>query len=100
MKSCSFLTSALDVVSGQRHAPAALYPREWNPGTHCVGDWVGHRAGLNIEARGKILCFCRESNLGRPVCDQTLYCLSYPRLFIKSKAVPLHAMEALGGEDV
>jgi hypothetical protein len=26
--SYSFLTSALDVVSGQRHTPAALYPRE------------------------------------------------------------------------
>jgi hypothetical protein len=27
----SFLTSALDGVSGQRHAPAALYPREKDP---------------------------------------------------------------------
>ena len=25
---------------GQRHAPAALYPRE-RPGTHCTGGWVG-----------------------------------------------------------
>jgi len=23
-----------------------LYPREI-PGTHCIGDWVGHRAGLD-----------------------------------------------------
>jgi hypothetical protein len=29
--SCSLLTSALDGVSGQRHAPAALYPRERTP---------------------------------------------------------------------
>jgi hypothetical protein len=31
---------------GQRHTPAALYPRE-RPGTHCTGGWVGPRAGLD-----------------------------------------------------
>jgi hypothetical protein len=41
-------------VSGQRHAPAALYPRE-EPRTRCTGGWVGHRAGLDAEARRKIL---------------------------------------------
>ena len=40
------LNSALDGVGGQRHAPAALYPRE-RPGTHCIGGWVGPRAGLD-----------------------------------------------------
>jgi len=33
-------------VSGQQHAPAALYPRE-RRGTHCTGGWVGLRAGLD-----------------------------------------------------
>jgi hypothetical protein len=33
-------------VWGQRHAPAALYPRE-RPGTHCTGGWVGPRTGLD-----------------------------------------------------
>jgi len=33
-------------VSGQRLAPAALYPRE-RPGTYCIGGWVGPRAGLD-----------------------------------------------------
>jgi len=33
-------------VSGQQHAPAALYPRE-RPGTHFTGGWVGPRAGLD-----------------------------------------------------
>ena len=33
-------------VSGQQHAPAALYPRE-RPGTHFTGSWVGPRAGLD-----------------------------------------------------
>ena len=31
---------------GQRHSPAAFYPRE-RPGTHCTGGWVGPRAGLD-----------------------------------------------------
>jgi len=35
------LTSALDGVGGQRHAPAAL-PRQC-PGIHCTGGWVGPR---------------------------------------------------------
>jgi hypothetical protein len=54
-KSYSFTTSALDGVSGQRHAPAELYSRERTAGTHCTGGWVDPRAGLDTEARGKIL---------------------------------------------
>jgi hypothetical protein len=33
----SFMTTALEGVRGQRHAPAALYPRE-RPGTHCTEE--------------------------------------------------------------
>ena len=44
------MTTALEGVRGQRHAPAALYPRE-RPSTHCTGGWVGPRAGL--DRRGK-----------------------------------------------
>ena len=33
-------------VSGQLHAPAALPPGK-RPGTHCIGGWVGPRAGLD-----------------------------------------------------
>jgi hypothetical protein len=66
--SYSFLTSTLDGVSGQRHAPAALYPRERTPGTNWTGGWVDFRAGLDTEARGKIPCPCRGSNPVRPVC--------------------------------
>ena len=41
------MTAAIEVgVSGQQHAPAALYPRE-RPGTHFTGGWVGPRAGLD-----------------------------------------------------
>jgi hypothetical protein len=40
------LTSALNGVGGQHHAPAALPPRK-RPVTHCSGGWVGLRAGLD-----------------------------------------------------
>jgi hypothetical protein len=43
-------------VSGQRHALAALCDGERTPGTHCTGGWVGLRAGLDTEIKGKILC--------------------------------------------
>jgi len=33
-------------VSGQQHAPAALYHRE-RPGTHFTGGWVGPRTVLD-----------------------------------------------------
>ena len=35
------LTSALEGVGGQLHAPGK------RPGTHCIGGWVGPRAGLD-----------------------------------------------------
>jgi len=35
------LNSALDLVGGQHHAPAAL------PGTHCIGGWMGRGPGLD-----------------------------------------------------
>jgi hypothetical protein len=54
-------------VSDQRHGPAALYPRRKDPGTHWTGGWVDPRAGLDTQARGKILCPCRGSNLDRTV---------------------------------
>jgi hypothetical protein len=44
-----------------------FYPRGKDPGTHCTGGWVGLRAGLDTEARRKILCPRRGSNPDRPV---------------------------------
>jgi hypothetical protein len=58
-------------VSGQSHAPAALYPRGKNSGTHWTGGWVGPRAGLDAETRRNILCPCRGSKPGRPVSHYT-----------------------------
>jgi hypothetical protein len=57
------------MVSWQCHAPTALCPWERTPGTHWTGGWVDPRAGLDTEARGKILFLClkshEESNDGR-----------------------------------
>jgi hypothetical protein len=41
-------------VSGQRHAPAALCPREFIPDIHWIGGWAGLRAGLDTETSGNI----------------------------------------------
>jgi hypothetical protein len=38
------------VVGGQRHAPAALPPRK-KLGTHCVGGWVGPKAGVDASRK-------------------------------------------------
>ena len=40
-----YLTPSLDGVGGQCHAPAALPPER--PGTPCIGNWVGLKAGLD-----------------------------------------------------
>jgi hypothetical protein len=66
--SYSFTASALD--GGEWSASRlglAFTPGERTPGTHCTGGWVGPRAGLDTEDRGKILCPCRGSNPDRPV---------------------------------
>jgi hypothetical protein len=45
----------------------SVTPRWKDPNTHCTGGWVGPRTGLDTETGGKIFCFCRGSNLDRPV---------------------------------
>jgi hypothetical protein len=58
--------------SGQRHAAAALPSRKDTRCPFWIGGSMGLRAGLDTEARGKILCLCRESKPGRPVSSQAL----------------------------
>jgi hypothetical protein len=66
--SCSFSTSALDGGEWSASRPGrAFTPRERTHGTHWKGGWVGPRAGLDTETRGKILCPRRKSNPDRPV---------------------------------
>jgi hypothetical protein len=67
-RSYSFLTSILMRVTARPRFTTGK-----DPGTHLKGGWVGLRASLDSEATGKILCLCRGSNLGCPVCSQALY---------------------------
>jgi hypothetical protein len=60
-------------VSGQHHGLAMHEPQGKDPSSHCTGGWAGLRTGLGTEVRGKILCFCWGSNLGHPICSQTLH---------------------------
>jgi hypothetical protein len=52
-----FTTSALDGGEWSASRPCrAFTPGERTPGTHCTGGWLGPRANLDTEDRGKILC--------------------------------------------
>jgi hypothetical protein len=79
-------TSALD--GGEWSAsPASLYPRRKDPGTHSTGGWVGPRAGLDTEGRGKILCPCRESNPDRLVVQPIVRHYTAPSVIQKAMEV-------------
>jgi len=64
------LTSALDRMASQRHAPAALLPVKWR-GTSLTRGWVGPRA--DMERRG-IFRPHLGSNPDRPARNVSLYC--------------------------
>jgi hypothetical protein len=49
-------------LSGQRHAPTALYHRARTPATKWTGGWVGLRAGLDTVARRKSFASARDRN--------------------------------------
>ena len=59
---------------GQRHAPAAFYPRE-RSGTHCTGGWMGPRCQSGQVRKISPPTGIRSSD--RPACRQSLYWLSY-----------------------
>jgi hypothetical protein len=85
--SSSFLTSALDGVSGQLDAPAVLYSGERTPGIHWIGGSVDFRDGLDTEAKGRILYLCRGMNPGHSICSQILYWLVYRSSRLQSQEV-------------
>jgi hypothetical protein len=60
-------------VGGQRHAPAALLPGKW-PGTHCIGSWVGTRAGLDGCGKSRPIGIRSPD---RPARSESLYRLNY-----------------------
>jgi hypothetical protein len=74
--SSSFSTSALDGGEWSASRPGrALTPGKGPLGTHCAGGWVGPRAGLDTEARVKILSplpGIEPRSTGRPAHSQTL----------------------------
>jgi hypothetical protein len=65
-------------VSDQIHAQAALHPPlpprgEKDPGSHCIGVWVGPKSTLvNVKKKSKffILPGLEIRPLSRPACDQ------------------------------
>jgi hypothetical protein len=59
-------------VSGQRHIPAALYPRERIPFIHWIESWVGLIAGLDTQRL--------EKSFASPG-DRTLVVLSVARYY-------------------
>jgi hypothetical protein len=74
--SYSFSTSALDWCEWSE----LRLVRALTLGTHCTGGWVSPRAGLDTEARAKIILPLLGIELrspGRPYRSQTLYWLSY-----------------------
>jgi hypothetical protein len=79
-KNSLFCTARLFINLGPRWgwvvdaAPRPLYPRK-RPGTHCIGGWVGPRAGL--DGCGKSYPYGIRSS-DRPARCESLYRLSYP----------------------
>jgi len=55
-------------VSGQQHAPAALYPQE-RPGTHITGGWVGPGAGLDRQKISSPPGFDPGPVMWKPKCN-------------------------------
>jgi hypothetical protein len=62
-----FLTSALDEGKWSALCPSYFNSRGTAPTTHCMGGWVGPRAGLDATQKGKISCPCQESNVDSSV---------------------------------
>jgi hypothetical protein len=71
-------------VSGQPHAPAALFHGKEARGTHCIGRWMGLTAGLDTVAKRKysLHCPCRESNPGSLAHTLVTILIELPRLLL------------------
>jgi len=67
------LTSTLDGVGVQCHAPAALAP-ETRRSTHCTRGWVGSRAGLNGWGKSRPI---GSRSRDPPARSESLYRLGY-----------------------
>jgi hypothetical protein len=67
MCSTHSLTSALDGVVLSDSYPGHFTPRERAPSLHCIGDWMGPRAGLDTVSKRKTPSSGRDSNPDHPV---------------------------------
>jgi hypothetical protein len=70
--SYSFSTSVLDGGEWSASCPGRALAPGNDPGTHYTGVWVGLRAGLDTDARGKILCPYGGSNPNLPVVQSVI----------------------------
>jgi hypothetical protein len=61
------LTLALDGCECSASCPVRFTSRERAPGIHCIGGWVGLRAGLDEVSKRKIPSPRRESNPQHPI---------------------------------
>jgi len=59
------MTSAVDGDELSASRPGRFTPRKRAPRTHCIGGWVGPKAGLELVKR-KIPSLCRNSNNRSP----------------------------------
>ena len=72
------MNAALEGVSGQQHAPAALYPRE-RPGTHFTWGLVGRMAGL--DGRKNLVHTRIRSRTVQPVVSRYTNWATRPTIF-------------------
>lgn len=71
--------STRQTLGSQLHALAVLHPREWDPSTYWIGDWLGPRVSLDILKKIKIFCPKPESyhssSIIQPVAQSILHCI-------------------------
>jgi hypothetical protein len=79
-------------VSGQRHAPAALYPKGRTSGTHWTGGWMCPEPVWTQRLQENLLLF-RGSNVDRPVVESVVrhYTAWATRLLLRGRVVNTRA---------
>lgn len=63
----------------QLHAPVTLHPGK-NRGTHCMGGWVGTRAGLGVLGGGEVFPVAIRAPDHRPARSLVVILTDLPRL--------------------
>jgi hypothetical protein len=86
-----FLTSVLNGVSGQLHAPPALSPGEETLGTFSLGGRVSPWAGLDAVKMRKISRPCRKSNPDsstvQPIARHYTWAITCPKSNVRDRSV-------------